>query len=78
MEENNTKPGFEESLKELEGVVRALEGGDASLDEMLVLFEKGIKLTKRCTDLLDGAEQKINILIKNENGVMEGQPFDAE
>ena len=70
------KQNFESNLKELEGVVKALEGSEVSLDEMLTLFEKGIHLTKECTDALHAAEQKISILMKNrESGELEEQPF---
>lgn len=70
---------FEKNLKELEGVVRQLEGGEVTLDEMLALFENGIKLTRECTEALDNAEQKINILMKNrETGEMEEKPFAKE
>ncbi len=70
------KQNFESNLKELEGVVKALEGGEVSLDEMLTLFEKGICLTKSCTEALNTAEQKISILMKNrESGQMEEEPF---
>lgn len=70
------KQNFEASLKELESVVKALEGGEVSLDEMLTLFERGIYLTKECTTALDAAEQKISVLMKNrDNGEMEEQPF---
>ena len=72
MSEN--KENFEKNLKELEEVVRQLEGGNVSLDEMLSLFEKGIKLTKSCTQQLDKAEQKINILINN-NGEYHEEEF---
>ena len=70
------KQNFEASLKELESVVKALEGGEVSLDEMLNLFERGIYLTKECTTALDSAEQKISVLMKNrDSGEMEEQPF---
>lgn len=70
---------FEKNLKELEGVVRQLEGGEVTLDEMLALFENGIKLTRECTEALDNAEQKINILMKNRvTGEMEEKPFAKE
>ncbi len=73
---DNQKDLFEKNLKELEGVVKELEGGDVSLDRMLELFERGISLTKQCTNALDTAEQKINVLIKNkESGQMTEQPF---
>lgn len=70
------KQSFETNLQELEHVVKSLEGSKVSLDEMLALFERGITLTKECTDALNGAEQKISILMKNrETGELEEQPF---
>ena len=63
---------FEKNLKELEQVVRELESGDASLDEMLSLFDK------ECTTALDNAEQKINILMRNrDTGELEERPFSG-
>ena len=62
MENKENRELFEKNLKELEVVVKELEGGDVTLDQMLELFEKGVKLTKQCTAALDAAEQKINIL----------------
>lgn len=69
------KESFENNLKELEAVVKALEGSEISLDEMLELFEKGIKLTKSCTSQLEEAEQKISILMKNKDGEMQKEDF---
>lgn len=57
---------FEESINELEDIVKKLEDSDISLQESIKLYEKGIKLSKKCNDLLEKAELKINI-IKNEN-----------
>ena len=39
-------PKFEESIKELEKIVKALEDGEPSLDESLKSFEKGISLIR--------------------------------
>ena len=72
------KISFEQSLKELEEIVRKLENGDASLDEMLELFEQGIARTKECNVQLKNAEQKISILIKNSMGEIEEKPFEVE
>lgn len=68
---------FEENLKELEQTVKKLEEGNVSLDEMLSLFENGIRLTKSCTAQLDEAEQKINILLKSENGELSEAEFEG-
>ena len=72
------KMTFEESLKELEDIIRKLENGDASLDEMLSLFEQGIARTRDCSAQLKNAEQKISVLMKTASGEMEEQPFDVE
>ena len=71
------KVNFEENIKALEEIVKALEGGNISLEEMLSLFEDGIKRTKECTAQLKEAEQKITMLI-NKAGVMEEVPFCEE
>ncbi len=75
-EEN--KKSFEKNLAELEQVVKALESNDVSLDEMIALFEKGVGLTRECTDALNAAEQKITVLMQNKNsGEMEEEPFSV-
>ena len=56
----------DESIKELEKIVEALEKGEKSLDESITLFEEGIKLSKECNDMLDKAEKKVSVLINGE------------
>ena len=62
--ENKT---YEESMKELEQVVKDLESGELSLDESIKKFEKGMELSKHCSSLLEDAEKKITLLIEKEN-----------
>lgn len=57
---------FEDSIKELEKIVEKLEKGEIGLDESLELFERGIKLSKECSDMLDKAEKKVSVLINGE------------
>ena len=57
---------FEDSINELEDIVKKLEDGDITLSDSIKLYEKGIKLSNKCNDMLDDAKLKINI-IKNEN-----------
>ncbi|HNR56991.1 MAG TPA: exodeoxyribonuclease VII small subunit [Methanothrix sp.] len=54
---------LEGSLAELEGIVRSLEEGELTLEESLKAFERGVSLIRRCNSLLDGAEQRIEILV---------------
>lgn len=62
MESTKNTADFENSLKELEKIVRELESGEVSLDDSLKKFEVGIELYKKCRQTLDGAEKRIKIL----------------
>lgn len=53
---------FEQSVTELEEIVRQLEKGELTLEDSLKQFEKGIGLARRCQDVLNQAEQKIETL----------------
>lgn len=66
---------FENALQELESLVTSMEEGELSLEESLLAFEKGIKLTRECQNALKQAEQKVQILI-NENG--DTQPLEID
>lgn len=68
---------FEEELLELESIVEKLEKGQLSLDESLLLFEKGIKLVRECNDKLKSAQQKVEQLIE-ENGELRTEKFEVE
>ena len=69
---------FEEALSKLESIVEKLESGELSLEESLAVFEEGIRLSRICSKQLDGAERKIEILIKGENGQMRVENFGLE
>ena len=53
---------FEKAMAELETIVNSLEHGTLSLDESLKQFEQGVVLSRKCQDILEQAEQKIEIL----------------
>ncbi len=69
-------PTFEEALRRLEEIVTALEGGEASLEESIALFEEGTKLSKKCTELLDQAELKVTQMMKGPDGAPVEQEID--
>ena len=60
------KMTFEEALARLDEIVHSMEAGGAMLDESLSLFEEGVRLVKFCQSALDGAEQKVKLLQKND------------
>jgi len=55
---------FEESLTELENIVQNLEQGELSLEDSMVLFERGLNLSQGSQTKLQDAEQKIKILLE--------------
>lgn len=57
---------FEQSISELETIVNQLEQGELSLDDALKQFEKGISLARKCQEVLNQAEQKIEYLSKQQ------------
>ena len=57
---------FEENMEELEKVVAELEKGDLNLDDSVSRFEQGIKISKECSKILEEAEKKITILVKDD------------
>lgn len=67
---------FEEKLKELEEIVNKLDGGNISLEESILLFEKGVKLSKACQRILNSAERKVNVLLEDNSGNVSKAKFD--
>jgi exodeoxyribonuclease VII small subunit len=56
------EPSFEEAQRELERIVTELEGGRASLEDALALWQRGDELYRLCLGKLDSAEGKIEEL----------------
>ena len=44
-------------------------------EKKLEKFEKGMKLSKHCSKLLESAEKKITLLIEKEDGSVETEDF---
>ncbi|HEX5137018.1 MAG TPA: exodeoxyribonuclease VII small subunit [Planctomycetota bacterium] len=74
----NRKEGFEEHLKALEKLVDELEHGDLTLDQALERFEDGVKRLKTCRELLQTAEEKVKILVRDAQGELKEEPFESE
>lgn len=50
---------YEEALAQLEIVLSTLERDDLPLEASLTLYERGVLLADRCTNLLDAAELRV-------------------
>lgn len=53
---------FEEMYVELENVTKKLDDKDVSLEESIALYNKGIKLSKKCLESLNESKGKILLL----------------
>lgn len=69
------KASFETALKELEEIVKQLEQEDIPLEKAMKFYEKGMKLSKQCNDMLEAAEEKMTVILQNDNTT---KPFDAQ
>jgi len=58
-------PTLEQSLKEVTQLIDKMEHSELSLEQSLDHFERGIKLVKHCQKILEEAEQKVQILLQN-------------
>ena len=73
---NIEKMSYEKAIERLNSIVNDLEKGNLPLADSLTLFEEGTALMKRCTELLDQAEQKVVMLKKGEDGAPVELPFE--
>ena len=70
-----TKQTFEKSIQLLEEIVQELESGDLPLEKAIQRFEEGMRLSKRCSKMLDETEKKISVLIQEADGTLSEKPF---
>ena len=66
-EKKEKELSFEESLENLEAIVKKLETGEVPLDDAITEFNKAMVLAKSCDEKLKNAEEAITKLVK-ENG----------
>lgn len=60
---------FEEALAELEGIVKVLESGRATLAEAIATYERGTALRRHCEDKLSEAEAKVQAVVEGKGGL---------
>lgn len=68
---------FEQALKELEAIVRKLEGSSGDLEASINDYVRGTELKKFCQQKLADARLKVESILKAEGENLSLQPFDA-
>ncbi|HEY2744050.1 MAG TPA: exodeoxyribonuclease VII small subunit [Polyangia bacterium] len=71
----NEGGSFDQVLAQLRSIVERLEGGNLSLEQSLAAFEEGVRLSRTGARILDAAEQRVEILLKDESGAEHVAPF---
>jgi exodeoxyribonuclease VII small subunit len=69
---------FEDALARLERIVDTLEGGNLPLEESLKAFEEGVVMARHCARYLEAAERRIELLTKDDGGLLRTDPFQLE
>jgi len=75
-DKNTIDLDFEHAYKELENIVERMERGEQDLENSLSDFERGVALMKHCHSVLKEAEQKVDVLVKDNNGLFNTESFD--
>lgn len=69
---------FEEKMKDLEQIAKDLESGNLTLDDSVKKFEEGMEISKECSKILEDAEKRISILIKDSSNNLVEEDFNLD
>jgi exodeoxyribonuclease VII small subunit len=69
---------FESSMQRLEEIVAVLEKGKVGIDESMELYEEAISLARKCSAVLDQAEQRVSVLRLGTDGKLVLEDFKGE
>ncbi len=72
------KRTFEQALERLEEIAEKLERGEMPLEEALKSYEEGVKAYRHCSQLLKEVEKKIEILVREGEGLKAEEAGDLE
>lgn len=75
--EENQDLNFEIAMKQLEEIANQLEKNELDLDKAVEKFEEGMKLSKKCSEILENAERRITILINDGKDNLSEENFEA-
>ena len=77
-EKDSKEVTFEKAMERLETSVEKLDEGSLTLEEALAAFEEGVRWSKECHRFLEKAEERIEIILKKEDGRYESVPFEED
>lgn len=72
------EPKFEDALKKLEAIVKAMETGTLDLEESLAHFEEGTRLARLCSQKLGDVEKRIEVLVRRADNSLGWDPAELD
>lgn len=61
------KKTLEDSMEELDKIIKAMENSDISLEQSFALYKKGVAELKSCQDMVDMIEKELIVLEEGED-----------
>jgi len=71
-----SETSFEQALKELEAIVRKLEGGTGDLENSINDYVRGTELKEYCQKKLESARLKVESILQAKDGTITTQTFE--
>jgi exodeoxyribonuclease VII small subunit len=68
---------FESMMERLQDLVGRLEDGNLTLEDSIGAFEEGMDLVRRCTEVLNQAEERIRKLTRDARGTPQETPLQG-
>jgi exodeoxyribonuclease VII small subunit len=78
METGQVGPSFEQAIQRLEQIVADMERAELPLEDVLKKYEEGTRLVRFCSQKLEEAEKKIELLTEKADGSATLKPFTGE
>lgn len=69
---------FEDALRELEGIVKRMETGEAELEHAITDYARGMELKQHCEQKLADARMKVEKVVEGEGGAKNTASFDSD
>jgi exodeoxyribonuclease VII small subunit len=73
-----TALSFEAALRELEGIVKRMETGEAELEQAITDYARGMALKGHCEKKLADARMKVEKIVEGEGGAKVTEAFDPD
>lgn len=69
---------FEAALRELEGIVKRMETGEAELEQAITDYARGMALKNHCEAKLQDARMKVEKIVQGEGAAKVAEPFNPD